>query len=46
MRTAGARSVGVRSVSLPEGSVETQSGAAGKKTGGPPGVTGGHKSSD
>ena len=42
MRTAGARSVGVRSVSLPEGSVETQSGAAGNKPDGPDGITGRH----
>ena len=46
MRTAGGPVSGVRSVSLPEGPVETQSGAARNKPGAPAGSAGRPERSD
>ena len=46
MRTAGGPVSGVRSVSLPEGPVETQSGAAGNNTDAPHGINGRRESND
>ena len=46
MRTAGGPVSGVRSVSLPEGPVETQSGAARNKTDRPARIKGGRKSNE